>query len=86
MGLCPSQSHLVIKLIILELYNCVDMVLYTSRDCTTITLLGQRYDKDGILRPWWTNASVSAFKERQECFVKQYSGYEMFGYGVSRDL
>ena len=45
--------------------------------------LGQRYDKDGILRPWWTNASVTAFKERQECFVKQYSQYEMFGYHVS---
>lgn len=45
--------------------------------------LGQRYDKNGVLTPWWTNASVTAFKKRQECFVKQYSGYEMFGYYVS---
>ena len=46
-------------------------------------LTGQRYDKDGILRPWWTDQSVSAFKERQQCFAEQYSNYEMFGFNVS---
>lgn len=47
---------------------------------------GQRYDKNGILEPWWTNASVKAFDERKECFVKQYSEYEMFGYHINGSL
>lgn len=44
---------------------------------------GQRYDKDGILRPWWTEESINAFKERQQCFAEQYSKYQMFGFNVS---
>lgn len=44
---------------------------------------GQRYDKDGNLRPWWTDQSIAAFKERQQCFARQYSKYEMFGHYVS---
>lgn len=47
---------------------------------------GQRYDKDGILTPWWTNASVEEFQKRQECFVKQYSEYELLGYHVNGSL
>ena len=45
--------------------------------------VGQRYDKEGILRQWWTNASIDAFKEKQECFREQYSQYEIFGFNVS---
>ena len=44
---------------------------------------GQRFDKDGILRRWWTTDSINAFKERQQCFAEQYSQYEMFGFNVS---
>ena len=47
---------------------------------------GQQYDKDGILRHWWTNASEEAFRERQTCFEEQYSQYELFGYNVSNPL
>ncbi len=43
---------------------------------------GQRYDKDGILEPWWSSDSVKAFDQRKECFVEQYSKYEVFGYQV----
>lgn len=47
---------------------------------------GQRYDKDGILQPWWTDQSISAFKDRQRCFAEQYSKYEMFGYNINGNL
>ena len=57
--------------------------IFSWVQCIVHTITGQRYDKDGILRPWWTNESVAAFKEKQECFIKQYSGYEMFGFHVS---
>lgn len=47
---------------------------------------GQQYDKDGILRHWWTNASEEAFRERQTCFEEQYSQYELFGYNINGNL
>ena len=47
---------------------------------------GQQYDKNGILRKWWTNSSVKAFKEKQICFEEQYSQYELFGYYVSNSV
>ena len=53
-----------------------------NKDCS-LPIPGQQYDKDGILRQWWTNTSVEHFKERQVCFEKQYSQYKLFGYSVS---
>ncbi|XP_064384785.1 endothelin-converting enzyme homolog isoform X2 [Halichondria panicea] len=47
---------------------------------------GQRYDKDGILEPWWSSDSVKAFDQRKECFVEQYSKYEVFGYQINGSL
>ena len=47
---------------------------------------GQQYNEDGILTQWWTNASVAAFKERQQCFVDQYSSYSIFGYNINGNL
>lgn len=43
---------------------------------------GRRYDKNGRRRMWWTKEAVEAFKKRSECFVEQYSDYEMFGIHV----
>ena len=76
----------IIMVSITVIFSPVPIMLWSHEQrLYFVTTLGQRYDKDGILRPWWTNASVTAFQERQECFVKQYSGYEMFGYNVGRD-
>jgi len=47
---------------------------------------GQQYNKDGILEQWWTNYSTANFRERQQCFVDQYSQYELFGYHVNGSL
>ena len=45
-------------------------------------LLGQQYNKDGILTPWWSVASQKEFNQRKQCFVEQYSKYSLFGYNV----
>ena len=50
--------------------------------CPFFNVLGQRYNQDGILTPWWTDQSVKAFNERKACFVNQYSEYSVFGYPV----
>ena len=42
-------------------------------------IAGQKYNQDGILTSWWTPESEEAFKEREPCFVQQYSQYSMFG-------
>uniref|UniRef100_A0A8C9TN93 Phosphate regulating endopeptidase homolog, X-linked n=1 Tax=Scleropages formosus TaxID=113540 RepID=A0A8C9TN93_SCLFO len=36
---------------------------------------GRKYDKDGNLDQWWSNASISRFNEKTQCMVEQYSGY-----------
>ena len=60
--------------------------MYTVYSNFELTFLGQQYDENGILTQWWTDESVAAFKERQQCFVDQYSQYSMFGYNISGNL
>ena len=42
---------------------------------------GSRFDAEGNLRNWWTDADLKNFRERTECIVKQYSAFE-----VEKDL
>ena len=42
---------------------------------------GSRFDAQGNLRNWWTDADLQHFKERTECIVKQYGAFE-----VEKDL
>ena len=59
---------------------CVRVTIMFLLCCCTS---GRRYDKDGRERMWWTEEAVQAFKDRSQCFVEQYSNYEMFGIPVS---
>jgi putative endopeptidase len=36
---------------------------------------GSKFDADGNLANWWTDADRKAFDERTECIAKQYDGY-----------
>jgi len=36
---------------------------------------GRKFDGDGNLRDWWTEADAKAFEERAACIADQYSGY-----------
>jgi putative endopeptidase len=40
---------------------------------------GRRFDAEGNLRDWWSEADGKAFEERAGCFVDQYAGYTVFG-------
>ncbi|CAI8022690.1 Endothelin-converting enzyme 1 [Geodia barretti] len=44
---------------------------------------GRQYDKNGRKRMWWSKEAVDKFKERAQCFVEQYSQYELFGISVN---
>lgn len=44
---------------------------------------GREYDKEGNLRPWWQNSSVSAFQQRAQCMMEQYSSYLVNGEHVN---
>ncbi|RYD66341.1 MAG: M13 family peptidase, partial [Verrucomicrobiaceae bacterium] len=39
---------------------------------------GSTFDGDGVLRNWWTEKDLSAFKERTSALVNQYNGYKVF--------
>ncbi len=39
---------------------------------------GSKYDQNGRLSDWWTEADVAAFKKASEALVKQYDAYEIF--------
>ena len=43
---------------------------------------GRKYNKEGILSPWWNNASIDRFNGRTECMVDQYKRYTVNGENV----
>ena len=61
----------------------IKVIILLSKGSISFQFPGQQYNQDGVLTPWWTNASVTAFKKKTQCFVNQYSQYSMFGYHVS---
>lgn len=40
---------------------------------------GRKFDGQGNLRDWWTEADAREFERRAECFVQQYSQYPTIG-------
>jgi endothelin-converting enzyme/putative endopeptidase len=40
---------------------------------------GRQFDAKGNLDDWWTPADAKAFDEREDCFVKEYSSFELPG-------
>lgn len=36
---------------------------------------GREFDKDGNLYKWWNNKTIDRFKQRTNCFAKQYSKF-----------
>lgn len=40
---------------------------------------GSRYDGDGNLADWWTDADRSGFDERAKALIEQYDGFELEG-------
>ncbi|KZC11845.1 Endothelin-converting enzyme 1 [Dufourea novaeangliae] len=44
---------------------------------------GREYDLHGNLNQWWNNATIDRFKNRTECFVEQYSSFEIHGRHVN---
>ena len=39
---------------------------------------GSKYDQNGRLSEWWTEADVAAFKKASDALIKQYDAYEIF--------
>ncbi|XP_071054767.1 endothelin-converting enzyme homolog [Onthophagus taurus] len=38
---------------------------------------GRRFDQKGNLKNWWTNETLSKYRDRVECVIKQYNQYWM---------
>ncbi|MCM3872716.1 MAG: M13 family metallopeptidase [Pyrinomonadaceae bacterium] len=38
---------------------------------------GSQFDAKGNLANWWTDADLKAFKERAQCIINQFSGFEV---------
>ncbi|KAL7840654.1 hypothetical protein AOLI_G00259770 [Acnodon oligacanthus] len=36
---------------------------------------GRKYDKDGNLDQWWSNASIASFNDKTQCMIDQYNTY-----------
>ncbi|PXF48151.1 Endothelin-converting enzyme 1 [Gracilariopsis chorda] len=37
---------------------------------------GRQYDKDGMLTPWWSNSSISEYKEKAKCYIDLFDTYK----------
>jgi predicted metalloendopeptidase len=42
-------------------------------------LSGKNYGKDGTRESWWNIDTLRAYEDRAQCFVHQYSKYEING-------
>jgi len=40
---------------------------------------GRQFDAKGNLVDWWTQADSKAFDQREQCFIDEYSGFELKG-------
>ena len=40
---------------------------------------GRQFDPKGNLNDWWTPADAKAFEQREQCFVNEYSSFELKG-------
>ena len=43
----------------------------------TSAAAGRRYDKEGNLKQWWTEATVREYERRVQCIVEQYNQYSV---------
>lgn len=44
---------------------------------------GAMFDKEGNLANWWSKSSLSNFREREGCFVRQYSADSVLGHNLN---
>ncbi|GFR02308.1 endothelin-converting enzyme 1, partial [Trichonephila clavata] len=47
---------------------------------------GSLYDKYGNLHQWWKNSTIKNFQQQAQCFVEQYSNYDVQGLKVNGQL
>lgn len=40
---------------------------------------GRQFDEQGNLKDWWSNETISRYKEKAQCFVDQYEDYKLPG-------
>ena len=46
-----------------------------------ISFTGRKFDGAGKVRNWWSPEVNELFKEKAQCFVDQFNGYELPGIG-----
>lgn len=44
---------------------------------------GREYDKEGNLHQWWNNKTIERFKNRTDCFERQYTNYQINGRSIN---
>lgn len=44
--------------------------------------LGRQFDKDGNMKQWWNNSTITAFRTRAQCIIDQYSRYKVNELGL----
>ena len=43
--------------------------------------LGRVFDKDGVLKSWWSDVDDKKYREKARCMIDQYSSYVVPGTG-----
>lgn len=44
--------------------------------------IGRQFDSEGNMKQWWNNATITAFRNRAQCIIDQYSRYKVNELGL----
>lgn len=45
--------------------------------------VGRQFDKNGNMKEWWNNVTISCFKKQIQCIIDQYSSYKIEEIGMN---
>lgn len=73
---------LTIKVFVIYDVNFISIVKFKYLTSQLSLKLGRQFDKDGNMKQWWNNATITAFRDRAQCIIDQYSRYKVNELGM----
>ena len=75
---CTVKFSFATQIKFLQYSKMCDVTVHIENDCVA----GRQYDKNGNLRQWWNDDTITAFRQRAQCMTEQYSRTKLQPFGL----